>query len=137
MGVKMLDTEYRHRNNEIYFHFGGRNQLEQAKSENYEVLDALQKFILKPYCKERLENIKNEIADKLVMSEQMEFNSTGTIRNKYLEHSERFTKYIEEEGLELILNLVIDGYREDIKEIIKQKIDRTLERIESRYYEKL
>ena len=137
MGVKMLDTEYRHRNNEIYFHFGGRNQLQQTKSENYEMLDALQKFILYPNNKEIIKNIKEEVADRIIMIEQMTNNSKGSIREDFFKHLENFNDFIIKEGLGIALNTIIDGFKDEIKEIIKTRIDRTLERVEAGVYRKL
>ncbi len=130
----MISKDYKIKNNNIYIHFGGSDQLEQTKCEGFELLLALQRFVMGPSQK-ALDKVKDELADRIVTCEQMIDNSTGAIRKDFDDHCRHFKNALEAHGLHHQFNYILDVYREDIKKIIKQKIDRTLERIESGYYD--
>ena len=130
----MISKDYKIKNNSIYIHFGGSDQLEQTKCEGLELLLALQRFVMKPNQK-RLEDVKSELADRIITCEQMIANSTGAIKRDFDDHCRHFKNTLEGYGLHHLFQKVIEDHRGDIREIIKQKIDRTLERIHSGYYD--
>ena len=130
----MISKDYKIKNNSIYNHFGGSAQLEQTKCEGFELLLALQRFVMGPSQK-ALDNVKDELADRIVTCEQMIANSTSTIRRDFEDHCRHFKNALEGHGLHHHFNYILEVHREDIKGKIKQKIDRTLERIQSGYYD--
>lgn len=130
----MITKEYRIKNNQIYLNFGGPAQLEQTKCEGFELLLALQRFVMKPNQK-RLQDVKSELADRVITCEQMIANSTGAIKRDFDDHCRHFKNALEGHGLHHQFNYILEVHREDIKRIIKRKIDRTLDRIENGYYD--
>jgi hypothetical protein len=130
----MISKDYKIKNNSIYIHFGGSNQLEQTKCEGLELLLALQRFVMVP-SQNALDKVKNELADRIVTSEQMINNSTGAIKRDFESHCIHFNNALEGHNLHHLFQNVLEEHRGDIRGIIKRKIDRTLERIENGYYE--
>ncbi|WP_372713645.1 hypothetical protein [Ilyobacter sp.] len=87
-------------------------------------------------CQKRLEEAKEEIADRIVTCEQMIANSTGAIKRDFDDHCRHFKATLEGHGLHHQFQNILETYRDDIREIIKRKIDRTLDRIESGHYDR-
>jgi F0F1-type ATP synthase membrane subunit b/b' len=131
----MITAAYRNKNSNVYIHFGGAKQLEQTKCEGFELLLSLQRFVMDP-CQKRLQEAKEEIADRIITAQQMIENSQGAIRCDFDDHCRHFKDALEGHGLHHQFQNILETYRDDIREIIKRKIDRTLERIESGYYDK-
>jgi hypothetical protein len=130
----MITKEYLSKIDEIYAIFGGAEQLEQTKCEAFELLLALQRFVMNP-VEEKLKDLKSEIADRIITCEQMIRNSSGCIKEDFNSHCIHFKNALEGHSLHHLHQHVLSTYRDDIRLIIKQKINRTIERIESGYYD--
>ena len=100
---------------QIFNHFGYKAQVEKQKEEDAEFLEAVQEYIDNP-CKETMDHMIEEFADKHTVG-------IGIILGA-LKITGRFS-----EESEIYIRLV----RNDIEQ---KKIDRTLDRIKSGYYDK-
>lgn len=130
----MISKDYKIKNNSIYIHFGGSDQLEQTKCEGLELLLALQRFVMVP-SQNALDKVKNELADRIVTCEQMINNSTGAIKRDFESHCIHFKNALEGHNLHHLFQNVLEEHRGDIRNIIEQRIDRTLSRMKSGHYD--
>ncbi|ADO83833.1 hypothetical protein [Ilyobacter polytropus] len=131
----MISKDYKIKNSSIYNHFGGSAQLEQTKCEGLELLLSLQRFLMDPSQK-RLNEVKDEIADRIITAEQMIVNSAGAIKRDFEIHCIHFKNALEGHNLHHLFQNVLEEHRGDIRRIIEQKIDRTLSRMESGHYDR-
>lgn len=111
-----MDNEYL----KIIRHFRINKQLRKFNEENWELKEAIKEY----------EDSKNNPIDIILNV----VNSITNQKDKYLEH-------IKEEIADNIILLKQFQYyynikNEEIDKIIKYKVNRTLNRIESRYYDK-
>ena len=129
-----LNGEYKKKLEIIKNHFGEDAQYKKLVEEMKELEDEFIRFIklsssyIRNPKKEKVQNLLNELADCYVVAYQI--NET--------EYIDRIAHYYSEQyfGSRRMINHIIHVSGKDvILEIAKQKIDRTLERIESGYYD--
>jgi hypothetical protein len=130
----VLNTNYSRKADEIYNHFGFSKQLAKAQEEGLELSLALQKYINNPN-KTTLEEVKGEVADWFVMCEQLERNSPLNCKRFFDDVAHAVNSVMERMSLKHTYIAIMDLYRKDIRLIAEEKIDRTLERMGSGYYE--
>ena len=129
-----LSEEYKEKLKTIKNHFGEEHQYKKMVEEMKELEDEFIRFIklsssyIRNPKKEKVQNLLNELADCYVVAYQI--NET--------EYIDRIAHYYSEQyfGSRRMINHIIHVSGKDvILKIARQKIDRTLERIETGYYD--
>jgi F0F1-type ATP synthase membrane subunit b/b' len=96
---------------------------------------SLQRFVMNP-IKARLNDVKEEIADRIVTSEGMVDNAKGSLEDEFKKHFKTLEQFLKDHNLYETYQNILDKNRESIRKIIEQKIDRTTNRIKSGHYDR-
>lgn len=128
----MLRQETKELCEEIYIKRGFWKQIPWLKSEFFEMLEALQKFIIDS-SERNLMKALEEIADFEVVKQQLS-QSEGEKRTFFLEKIQTYDSFITGEGLKELYKNLLKVHTGSIKAIAHEKAVRAMKRIEAGYY---